>query len=340
MPGQVTRNSSVIAMEFSRRRFLGATCPALLASSLMPGLAWSQPYPSRPVRLIVPFAAGGPNDLAARLVAKGLSDRLGKQFYVENIAGAGGNVGTGQAAKATPDGHTILIASPSYAANPTLFDKVPYDPHKSFNAVTMAVTAPTVLTVHPSVQARTVKELVELVKASPGKFSYASPGTGTPPHLLGELFRLSLKLDVVHVPFSSGGQAIGSALAGHTPISFGALPPAVPHVKDGKLRALAVTSKAASQVLPGIPSIAEAGYPDIAADIWTAVLVPHGTPREIIDLLQREIAKLMTLPEARDRIASLGFVPVGNAPDECAAQIAAEISKWSKVIQDAGISVR
>ena len=211
------------------------------------------------MRVIVPFAAGGPNDLAARLIAQGLSERLGKQFYVENIGGAGGNVGAGQAAKAAPDGYTILTVAPSYAANPTLFDSVPYDPIKSFDAVTLAATAPTVLTVHPSVLANTVAELVSAIKATPGKYSYASPGTGTPPHLLGELFRLSFQLDVVHVPFNSGGAAIGSTLAGHTPISFGALPPAVQHVKEGKLRALALTSATRSDVLAGIPDDRRSG---------------------------------------------------------------------------------
>jgi tripartite-type tricarboxylate transporter receptor subunit TctC len=328
-----------ITMKLNRRRFLGASCTALATAS-SPRLLWSQSYPARPVRVIVPFAAGGPNDLAARIIAQGLSDRFGKQFYVENIAGAGGNIGTGQASKAAPDGHTILVVAPSFSANPTLFDKVPYDPHKSFDAVTVAATAPTVLTVNASVPARTVKELVSLIKANPGKFSYASPGTGTPPHLLGELFRLSLKLDLVHVPFGSGGLAIGSTVAGHTPISFGALPPAVPHIKDGKLSALALTSNTTSRTLPGIPTIAEAGYPEIAADIWTAVLVPAGTSRDIVGLLQHEIAKLLTLPDVKDRMASLGYQPVGNTSEECAAHIRAETIKWAKVIRNAGIKVQ
>lgn len=323
-------------MQLCRRHFLGAASTALFAAA-SPRLTWAQSYPTRPVRIIVPFGAGGPTDLAARIIAQKLSDQFGQQFYVENIGGAGGNVGTGQASKAAPDGHTILVAAPSYAVNPTLFEKVPYDPKKSFDAVTIAATAPTVLTVHPSVSARTVKELVDLIKANPGKFSYASPGTGTPPHLLGELFRLSLKLDIVHVPFKSGGLAIGSALAGHTPISFGALPPAVPHVREGKLRALAVTSKFASPALPGIPTIADAGYPDIAADIWTAVLVPAGTPKDIVGRLQREIAKLIALPKVKQRMAALGYRPVGNTSDECAAYIEAETAKWAKVIREAGI---
>jgi tripartite-type tricarboxylate transporter receptor subunit TctC len=323
-------------MTLNRRSFLGISC-ATLGAAAWPRLALSQQYPARPVRLIVPFAAGGPNDLAARIIAQGLSDKLGKQFYVENIGGAGGNIGAGQASKAAADGYTIFVASPSYAVNPTLFETVPYDFHKSFDAVTLAATAPTVLTIHPSVPAGTVKELVSLIKSSPGKFSYASPGLGTPPHLLGELFRLSLELDIVHVPFSSGGAAIGSTLAGHTPISFGALPPAVQHVKENKLRALAVTSTTNSQVLPGTPSIAEAGYPDIAADIWTAVLVPAGTPNEITSLLQREIAKLVASPEVKDRMASLGYQPVGSTSDECGTHIAAEYIKWKKVIREAGI---
>lgn len=323
-------------MRLNRRRFLTASCTTLAAAALSrPALA--QQYPARPVRVIVPFAAGGPNDLAARVIAQGLSEQLGKQFYVENIGGAGGNIGAGQAARAQPDGHTIFVASPSYVANPTLFETVPYDVEKSFDAVTLAVTAPTLLTVHPSVQAKSVKDLVGLIKASPGKFSYASPGAGTPPHLLGELFRLSLNLDIVHVPFNSGGAAIGSTLAGHTPVSFGALPPAVQHVREDKLRALALTSKTHTEVLPGVPSIAEAGYPDIAADIWTAVLVPAGTPKEYVDVLQREIAKLIARPEAKDRLAGLGYQPVGNPSDECAAYLASEYRKWGKVIRDAGI---
>jgi tripartite-type tricarboxylate transporter receptor subunit TctC len=323
-------------MTLNRRHFLGAASTVLVAAA-SPCLTWAQSYPTRPVRIIVPFGAGGPTDLAARLIAQKLSDQLGQQFYVENIGGAGGNVGTGQASRAAPDGYTILVAAPSYAVNPTLFEKVPYDPKKSFDAVTIAATAPTVLTVHPSVSARTVRELVDLIKANPGKFSYASPGTGTPPHLLGELFRLSLKLDIVHVPFKSGGLAIGSALAGHTPISFGALPPAVPHVRDGKLRALAVTSKNASPALPGVQTIADAGYPDIAADIWTAVLVPAGTPKDIVGSLQREIAKLVALPDVKKRMGALGYQPVGNTSDECAAHIEAEAVKWAKVIREAGI---
>ena len=330
-------------MAFNRRQLLG-TCGAAVATVvapklLSPSLAGPSRYPIKPVRLIVPFAPGGPNDLLARIIAQGLSAALNSQFYVENLGGAGGNIGTGQASRAAPDGYTILAVAPSYVANPALFDSVPYDPDKSFEAVTVAATAPTILTVHPSVPAHSVSELIDTVRASPGKYSYASPGTGTPPHLLGELFRISKKLDMVHVPYKSGGQAIGSTLAGHTPISFGALPPAVQHVKEGSLRALAITSTARADALPQVPTIGEAGYPDIAADIWTAVLVPAGTPKTIVETLQHEIAKLVASPEAKQRMAPLGYRAVANSPGECTRYIAAEGRRWAKVIHEAGIKV-
>jgi tripartite-type tricarboxylate transporter receptor subunit TctC len=217
---------------------------------------------------------------------------------------------------------------------------VPYDPETSFDAVTVAATAPTILTVHPSVPAHSVSDLIDAVRASPGKYSYSSPGTGTPPHLLGELFRISLQLDMVHVPYNSGGQAIGSTLAGHTLVSFGALPPAVQHVKEGTLRALAITSAARADALPDVPTTAQAGYPDFAADIWTAVLVPAGTPKPIVETLQHEIARLVASPEAKQRMAPLGYRPVANSPDECTKYIAAEARRWAKVIEEAGIKVQ
>ncbi len=293
----------------------------------------------RPVRVIIPFAAGGPTDLAGRLIAQQLTEHFGRQFYVENIGGAGGNIGTGQVARSAPDGYSVLVAAPSYAVNPSLFEKVPYDPDKDFTAVTFAATAPTALTVHPSVPARTVKELVTYIRNDSAKLSFASPGPGTPPHLLGELFKRAFELDLEHVPFNSGGQAVASTLAGHTPISFGALPPAVQHVRQGKLRAIAITSSNRSTALPDVPTIAEAGYPEITADIWTAILVPSGTPRDIVGQLYRAIAAIIVQPEIKERLGALGYTPVGNPPEECDAQIRAEIRKWSKVVRDARIKI-
>ncbi|MBX9827019.1 MAG: tripartite tricarboxylate transporter substrate binding protein [Xanthobacteraceae bacterium] len=323
-------------MTLSRRRFLrSATCVAALP--IVPRTAWAQAYPARPVRLIVPFAPGGPTDVFARLIAAKMSEQTGKQFYIENVSGAGGNAGSGRAAQSPPDGYTVLVTGGGHVNNPFLYSHVPYDPFKDFDAVTLGASQPVVLTVHPSVPAQSVKELIALVKANPGKYSFASPGVGTPPQLVGELFRMSLAPDLIHVPFNGGGPAIGSTVAGHTPTSFGALTPAVPLVKDGKLRALAVTSKARAKALPDVPTMAEAGYPDVEGASWAAVVVPAGTPREIIVQLQRMIGGIVVLPDVKERLDALGFEPVVNTPDECTAFFKAESAKWSKVIKAAGL---
>jgi tripartite-type tricarboxylate transporter receptor subunit TctC len=265
---------------------------------------------------------------------------VGKQFFVENMGGGGGNIAMGRAARMAPDGYTLLMVNPSYVINPTLYDKVPYDLHRDFDPVTLAVATTLVLTVHPSVPARTVKELVALIKANPGKYSYASPGTGTPGHLVGETFRLSLGLDLVHVPFNSAGLAVGSSVAGHTPICFASPSPAAQQVDDGKLRGLAVTSKTRSQALPDVLTMAEAGYPDIAGDNWQGVVVPAGTPKEIIAYLHREIVAIIALAEVRERLAVLGFEPVASTPEEFAARAQLEFETWAKVIRGSGIKAQ
>jgi len=260
-------------MRLPPRRFLHLASAAVVVQAA-PEFASAQSYPDRPVRMIVPYAPGGPTDVITRLLAQRLTEHLGKQFFVENVGGGGGNIGMGRAAKAAPDGYTLLVVNPSYVINPTLYDKVPYEFEKDFDPVTLAVATTLVLTVHPSVPARTVDELVALIKAHPGRYSYASPGTGTPGHLVGEQFRLSLGLDLVHVPFNSAGLAVGASVAGHTPICFASPSPAAQQVIEGRLRGLAVTSKSRSQALPKVPTMAEAGYPNIAGDNWQAVVVP------------------------------------------------------------------
>ena len=299
------------------------------------GAASAQTYPDKPVRVIVPFAPGGPTDVVARIIADKLSQSLGKQFYVENRAGAGGNIGMGQAAAAPPDGYTVLFVSSSFVVNPSLYAKIPYDPNKDFAPVTIAGASPNVLSVHPSVPAKSVKELVDLIKANPGKYSFASPGLGTTPHLAGELLRLTQGIDMVAVQFGGAGPAVQSAVGGHTPIAFTALPPAAPQVKDGMLRALAVTSGKRSTALPDVPTMAEAGFPGQESDTLQAVLVPAATPKEIVALLHREIVKAIGLPDVREKFAALGFEPIANTPEEFAAQIKVEIEKWAKVIRDA-----
>jgi tripartite-type tricarboxylate transporter receptor subunit TctC len=307
------------------------------AAAAWPIAARAQTYPTHPVRIIVPFAPAGPTDVFARLLVQKLSQNLGQQFYIENQVGAGGNIGMGNAARAAPDGYTIVFVSTSYIVNPSLYAKIPYDPFKDFAPVTLAAVSPNVLTVHPSIPARTVKELIAEIKANPGKYSFASAGLGTTPHLSGELFKLSQGLDLVHVPFNGSAPAIQSALAGHTPIAFTVVTPVVPQVKEGKLRALAVTTPRRSPALPEVPTLAEAGLPDQEADTMQGILVPAGTPKAIIDLLHGEIVKVMALPDVKERMAVLGFEPVANTPEEFAARIKAEIPKWGKVIRDANI---
>jgi tripartite-type tricarboxylate transporter receptor subunit TctC len=323
-------------MQLPRRRFLQLAA-AFAALPMAPRIVSAQSYPARPVRMIVPFAPGGPTDVFTRLIANKLSEQTGKQFYVENLAGASGNVGTGRAAQSAPDGYTILVTGGGHVNNPFLYSHVPYDPMRDFEAVTLGASQPVVLTVHPSVPAQSVKELLAQIKENPGKYSFASPGVGTPPALVGELFRLSLAPDLVHVPFTGGGPAVGSTVAGHTPISFGAVTPAVPLIKDGKLRALAVTSKARTKALPDTPTMAEAGYPEVEGTSWAAVVVPMGTPKEIIAQLQQSIARIVTLPDVKERLDTLGYEPIANTPDECAAFFRSEMAKWGKVIKAAGI---
>lgn len=309
----------------------------VLAAGSAPAQAQPGSYPVRAVRIIVPFAAGGPTDIFARLIAQKLSESLGRQFYVENQGGAGGNIGMGNAARAAPDGYTIAVVSSSFLVNPGLYDKVPYDPDKDFTPITIAAFAPNLLVVSPALPVTSVRELVDLVRAHPGQYNFGHSGIGTTPHLSGEMFRHSLGLDLVSVPFNGSGPALQSALGGHTPIAFVVLSPAVPLVKEGKLRALAVLSTVRTAALPEVPTIIEAGYRGIEADTQQCVLAPAGTPREIVDLLYREIAEALKTPDMRGRLATLGFVPVANTPAEFAAMIGPEVERWRKVIKDANI---
>ena len=294
-------------------------------------------YPDRTVRVIVPFAAGGPTDVVARLITQKLSERFSQQFYVENMPGAGGNLGMGAVAKATADGHTVLFVSSSYTVNPSLYAKAPYDPDKDFTPVTKAGAAPNGLFVHPDIPARSVRELVELLRANPGKYTFASPGIGTTPHLSSELFKLTFGLDFALAPFPGGAPSIQSVVAGHTPICIQAIPPATPLVKDGKLRALAITAKARSPALPDVPTFDELGIKNQEAETMQGVLVPAGTPKPIVDLLHTEIAHIVRLPEVNAKMLAVGIDPDGMPPGEFAAYIKADIAKWKKVITEAKI---
>jgi tripartite-type tricarboxylate transporter receptor subunit TctC len=326
-------------MNLARRRFLHLAAGAAVLPAVS-RLAWAQSYPDRPVRMVVPYAPAGPTDVITRLLAQKLSERAGKQFYVENMCGGGGNIAMGRVARMPADGYTLLMINPSYVVNPTLYDKVPYQFDKDFDLVSLAVLTSLVIAVHPSVPAHTIKDLVALIKASPGKYSYASPGTGTPGHLVGETFRMSLGLDLVHVPFNSAGLAVGSAVAGHTPICFASPSPAAQQVIEGKLRGLAVTSKTRSQALPDLPTTAEVGYPAVAGDNWQGIVVPAGTPKEIITFIHREIVSILALPDIRERLAVLGFEPVASTPEEFAELAKVEFAKWAKVIRASNIKAQ
>ena len=326
-------------MKLTRRQCLHLA-GAVLAVLTFPRFAAAQSWPTKPIRVIVPFAPGGTTDIFARLTTQKLSEHLGKPFYVENKPGASGNIGTGQAAKAAPDGNTILFAFSSHVVNPALFANVPYDPHKDFEPVTLAVASTTVLSVNPSVPARNVKDLVALIRASSGKYNFASPGAGTQAHLAGEMFRLSLALDLVHIPYNGAGPAIASVVAGHSPFIFSTLAAALPQIKNDRLRPLAITSKTRSQILPDVPTMGEAGYRDIEGDSWVGVLVPAGTPKEIITSLHREIVKIMALPDMKERLPTLGFDAVASTPEEFAQRIEIELKTWAKVIRAANIKVQ
>jgi tripartite-type tricarboxylate transporter receptor subunit TctC len=323
-------------MTMHRRGFLRLST-AVAAAAAMPSVAGAQGYPDRPVRIVVPYAPGGPTDVVTRLIAAKLADRTGKQYFVENVGGGGGNIAMGRVAKMPADGYTLLMINPSYVINPTLHREIPYRFGQDFDMVSLAVLTTHVIAVHPSVPARTMKELVELIKANPKKFSYASPGAGTPGHLVGEIFRLSLGLDVVHVPFNSAGLAVGSTVGGHTQICFASPSPAAQQVIEGKLRGLAVSSKARSSALPDVPTTAEAGYPAVVGDNWQGLVAPAGTPKEAISYIHRELVELMKLPEVKERLGVLGFEPVAGTPEEFAQHAKLEFDKWAKVIKESGI---
>jgi tripartite-type tricarboxylate transporter receptor subunit TctC len=305
------------------------------------GPVQAKDYPERPVRIIVTYPPGGAADVIARIFAQKLSEGIGGQFYVENLAGASGATGTAAAASAAPDGHTIVFVSPDLVVSPLLKAKVPYDPFSSFAPVTLVVSSREIVAAHPSLGANSMKELIALLKTNPGKYGYATPGYGSLPHLKGErLFRLSYGLDVTHVPFQGFAPAVSSTLAGHTSILVGTpMSLVAAHIKEGKLRGLAIDGNKRAPGLPDVPTLAEAEAPDLGNAAWFGALAPAGTPRDTVALLQREIRKIMSLPEVAERLATLGFEPVGNTPDEFAAWIKSESGYWEKVVRESRLKI-
>lgn len=299
----------------------------------------AQDYPSRPVRMIVPFAAGGPTDVIARIVAQKLSEGLGHQVVVDNRAGAGGNIGMGLAAAAQPDGHTMIVVSSSFVVNPGLYKSIPYDPFKSFAPVSNMAASPNVFTVHPSIAAKSMKELLTLVAADPRKFSVATPGVGTTPDLSAQLLKLTTKLDFITVPFGGAGPAVGAVVGNQVQIGCTALPPTTPHIKAGRLRAIAVTSPKRSGAIADVPTLAEVGFKGQEADTLQGLLLPAGTSKAIVGKLHGQVVRMMAQPDVKSRIEGLGFDIIASSPAEFTAQIKVEVEKWTKVVRAAGIQV-
>jgi tripartite-type tricarboxylate transporter receptor subunit TctC len=298
----------------------------------------AQSYPDHPIKMIVPFAAGGPTDVIGRVIAQKLGESWSQQIVVENIAGAGGNIGLAAALRSPPDGYTIVVVSTGFIVNPSLYAKVPYG-IRDFAPVSLVAASPNVLSVNPAVPARTVPELIALVKANPGRFSYAQPGIGSTPHLAAELFKLRFGLDLAMVPFGSAAPAVTSTIGGHTPVAFTALPPAMANIQDGTLRGLAVLAHKRNPGVPDVPTMAEAGIPDQESDTVTGIVARAGTPKDIIDSWQREIARVVALPEVNGRLRVLGFDPVASTPEAFAERIRTEAARWEKVAKDANIRI-
>jgi tripartite-type tricarboxylate transporter receptor subunit TctC len=311
----------------------------VIAAMLASGAASAGAYPDHKIRMIVPFGAGGPTDVIGRLVAERLSADFGQQIYVEDLPGAGGNLGVETAKRAEPDGYTILTVSTGFIINPSMYSKIGYNPAKDFAPISLVAASPNVVMVHPSVPAKNLKELIDLIKANPGKYSYAQPSTGSTPHLAGELFKQTYGLDLVMVPFNAAPLAVNSTMGGHTPIAFTALPPAIGNIKDGTVRGIAVLAKQRVAALPDLPTSGEEGVPGLESDTLTGIVAPAGTPKEIVDKWNAAIVKMAADPAIKEKLNKLGFIPVASSPAEFAGRIKSEGARWDKVIKAAGIHV-
>ena len=309
-----------------------------LAAALLGGAAFAaDTYPDHKIRLIVPFAAGGPTDVIGRLVAERLSDAFGQQVYVENLPGAGGNLGVETAKRAAPDGYTIVAVSTGFIINPSMYTTIGYDPLKDFAPISRVAASPNVVVVHPSVAAKDLRELIALIKAKPNTMSYAQPSTGSTPHLAAEQMKQMFGLDMVMVPFNGAPLAINSALGNHTPIAFTALPPAIGAIKDGSLRGIAILAKQRIAALPDLPTNVEQGVPGLESDTLTGIVAPAGTPPSIVEKWHAAIVKMAADPAVRQKLDALGFVPVANSPTEFSERIKSEAARWDKVVKAAGI---
>jgi tripartite-type tricarboxylate transporter receptor subunit TctC len=311
----------------------------LCCVAALPALGAEIAYPTRPIRVIVPFPPGGSTDVIARLIAQKLTEAWGQQVVVDNRSGAGGNIGMGMAANASPDGYTILSVSSSYVVNPSLYSKTPYDPFTSFIPITNAAAAPNIFTAHSSVPVKSIPELIALIKKDTKKFNIGTPGIGTTPDLSAELLKMTTKLDIVRVPYGGAGPAVAAVAGNQVPIACTVMPPIIPHIQAGRVRGLAVTAPKRSSALPDVQTMAEAGFKGQEADTLAGFLVPAGTPKSVVSKLSTEMQRILAQPDIRERIAGQGFDVIASTPEQFAAQIRSEVEKWGKVIRSAGLKV-
>ncbi|MFM8664791.1 MAG: Bug family tripartite tricarboxylate transporter substrate binding protein [Betaproteobacteria bacterium] len=319
------------------RRALLKTLAVTGAAALTSPVLAQAPWPNRPIRYIVPFAPGGTTDILGRVVGEKLAVALGQPVVIENKPGQGGSAGAAELARAAPDGYTIGGGTiSSHAINATLYDKLPYDPVTSFAPITMYATQPNVLLVHPSVPATNVREFIALLKANPDKYSFGSAGNGTSQHISGELFKTLAGVKMQHIPYRGSGQMMPELLGGTLPVAFDTIATAIPHMKTGKLRALAVTTTQRSGVAPDVPTMVEAGLPGYELSSWQAVFAPAGTPKPAVDRLYAEIGRILKMPDVAKRLGDLGLDLSGMSPAELAAVIKADVPRLGKVVRDSG----
>ena len=323
-------------------RVLATACGIVaIASFALVATAAAQEYPTRPVRYVVPFTAGGGGDIIIREVAQRLTARLGQTVIVDNRAGAGGSLGTEVVARAAPDGYTLLMANVApMAINVSVYKKLNYDPLKDFAPVTLLASFPNILVLHPSLPARTLPQLIVLARAKPGQLTYASAGAGSTTHLAAEFFKSRAQVDLIHVPYKGGGAALIDLVAGQVTLYFSSMPAALPMVRTGRLRALGVTGLARSIAAPEVPTIAESGFPGFEAVTWIGAVAPAGTPPAIVARLNKELVEIMQAADMREKMIAQGAEPLTNTPEQFAAYIKSEIGKWAAVVRQAGIAAQ
>lgn len=320
-------------------RIAGLTLASLLIAGMANiALAQKSKYPDKPVRFVVPFAPGGGTDIIARVMAQKLSEAFGQSVVVDNRGGAGGTIGAEIAAKATPDGYTMIMVSGSYGVNAGLY-KLPYDPLNGIDTVSLVGTSPFIVALHPSVPAKSIKELIALAKGKPGSLNYASTGTGGITHMATELFRLMAGVNVVHIPYKGTGPALNDVIGGQVQMIFGSILATLPHVKSGRLKGIAVTGPQRSNAAPELPTVAESGLPGYEVTLWYGVWGPKGLPKYVISLWNGELVKILRSEEMKSRLATEGLEAVGSTPEEFRAHLKQEIAKWTKVIKDANVKV-